>query len=684
MDPTISVSKGVFVFKNGGSFKNKTKTPSKQVSSILSGDIIREPFYRVFSQTWGAFKDDIEHLQKASCTQILEDLVEYIRDVEKLGNILPAAALLTGINQPDHEDQFNTLSQRIKETVKSSVAIINSRDATHLKNAVEALVYEVIENNDEERETKRLRKTQMNMDMLEAWYDKDECDCLVVILPDFESFNPEVLQDFILILSSYSRRIPIVLVLGVATAVSAVHGALPYHVTSKIKLRIFQTQSAPLGLNEILEKVLLSTKHSFFLSGKTFNFLTQVFFFYDFSISGFIQSFRYCLMEHFMQGNAISLCTNYEQSLKFVDKLSHSDIEFIRRLPSFRPYVESLKDFQKIIDILTEDSCMKAHLPALLKECHLYSKVFRCFVEFLTVLVEDLPRCPLGKYRREIYTICMSKEIIESEEFKECWQILSFMSKDEFSNKIFKAMSLTLTFVEDNFEEEDSRIAREATTIMQKALEEIRENLQLVIDAGTNVNEVNKENTASGDLTQLSRQELKDKLLQMAKEDKQVSEFSKAVETNLEFLKTEIIGKFLRPLSKAPPLHEIFVFSDIAMVKKNIVGAPRAALHMALNNPQFYLQCKCCDLETGSLVPTLPDLSVVYKLHLECGKMINMFDWLQAFRSVVDTSQIEDEEDRQIDPSIQARFTRAVAELQFLGYIKTSKRKTDHVTRLTW
>lgn len=32
----------------------------------------------------------------------------------------------------------------------------------------------------------------------------------------------------------------------------------------------------------------------------------------------------------------------------------------------------------------------------------------------------------------------------------------------------------------------------------------------------------------------------------------------------------------------------------------------------------------------------------------------------------------------------RARFTRAVAELQFLGYIKTSKRKADHVTRLTW
>ena len=31
-----------------------------------------------------------------------------------------------------------------------------------------------------------------------------------------------------------------------------------------------------------------------------------------------------------------------------------------------------------------------------------------------------------------------------------------------------------------------------------------------------------------------------------------------------------------------------------------------------------------------------------------------------------------------------ARFIRAVSELQFLGFVKATKRKTDHVERLTW
>ena len=36
-----------------------------------------------------------------------------------------------------------------------------------------------------------------------------------------------------------------------------------------------------------------------------------------------------------------------------------------------------------------------------------------------------------------------------------------------------------------------------------------------------------------------------------------------------------------------------------------------------------------------------------------------------------------------VDARLQARFTRAVSELQFLGLIKPSKRKTDHVERLS-
>ena len=46
---------------------------------------------------------------------------------------------------------------------------------------------------------------------------------------------------------------------------------------------------------------------------------------------------------------------------------------------------------------------------------------------------------------------------------------------------------------------------------------------------------------------------------------------------------------------------------------------------------------------------------------------------------------VEEGTDKQIiSQRMHARFSRAVSELQFLGFIKPSKRKTDHVERLTF
>ncbi|XP_053965995.1 origin recognition complex subunit 3 [Anastrepha ludens] len=750
MDPTISVSKGCFVFKGAASEKSKGGVKRKHQlvnADALKNQITGQPFYATYADTWRSLENHIEKLQSESYAKTLEDVVAYVRnesssdggmDTYDMDEIVPAAALLTGVNQPDHLEQFATLTQRLLQKMPASVCMLQSRDCTTLKSAIEIMVYNFMEASerpaqstesaDEEadlRERKRLRRTQCNMRQLVHWYrrkyvkpqvhtareisdiDEDEeleeeeslsgkpsSECshaLVVILPDFECFNTTVLQDFILMLSAYRTHLPFVLIFGVATAVTAIHNALPYHVTSKVKLCVFKTQTAPVCLNEILERVILSPRYSFHLSGKAFKFLTHIFLYYDFSIHGFIQGYKYCLMEHFFQGNAYALCSNYSSSLNQIKALTHADIESIRHLLSFRPYVESINDCKRIIAILTDDNYLKKKLPQLLRDCHIHFMLLRIFIEFLAVLVGDLPKCPLGKQRRELYTICLSKEVRELPEFKECWQILSFMSKDEFVTKISKAISVTEEYM--RAEIAGLELATDCMTTANEKLQAVKDHLTKVVMAGMEEKSspnATASNIISGPATPEvnkqkfgSRQDLKEHLLQMSKQqNKATSEFTQAVSQILLHIQNEIIVTHLAPLTRAPPLHELFVFSDVSTVRRNIIGAPRAALHMALNNPHYYLQCKCCQLsESTQLLATLPDLSVAYKLHLECGRMINLFDWLQAFRSVVDDI---DNEHEQVDPQIQARFTRAVAELQFLGYIKMSKRKTDHVTRLTW
>ncbi|KAH8300001.1 hypothetical protein KR044_008458 [Drosophila immigrans] len=726
MDPTISVSKGCFVYKNGATRANK-KTPTKrkrsaqagEVSSLLGKELTAQPLYAAYTECWNQLHSHIVQLQTESNARTLQQLEEFVRGSgEGSRDILPTAALLTGINQPDHLKQFESLTQHLHAQQAARVCVLQSRDCATLKAAVESMVYNLMEalplvdepedgeeddrEHDRECDRKRLRRSHCTMKQLHLWYDNNfggeggKRRVLVVILPDFECFNASILQDFILILSAQCGRLPFVLVLGVATAMTAVHSTLPYHVSSKIKLRVFQTQPAPTGLNELLDKVLLSPKYAFHLSGKAFKFLTHIFLYYDFSIQGFIQGFKYCLMEHYFAGNAYALCTNYTKALGRIKQLTHEDLETIRRLPSFRPYVEQINDCKRIIAVLTDDDYLKKKLPQLLRDCLLHFMLFRSCLEFFTELVGDLPRCPLGKLRRELYVNCLNKPITQQAEYKECWQMLSFMSKDEFIAKVSKAIECTEQFLTEQMVplELGDACAAEMRTKLQTLKKLLNDVNLATMESHAVANEPTCPSTEArsmGNLTQVaSRQELKEQLLQRSKQDKQqsFSEYARALHKVLGHIETHLVLAHLRPLQNAPPLYELYVFSDISTVRRNIIGAPRAALHTALNNPHFYMQCKCCELQDQSqLVSTMPDLSVVYKLHLECGRMINLFDWLQAFRSVLrardDHGELESNQE-QLDPQVQARFTRAVAELQFLGYIKMSKRKTDHATRLTW
>lgn len=58
------------------------------------------------------------------------------------------------------------------------------------------------------------------------------------------------------------------------------------------------------------------------------------------------------------------------------------------------------------------------------------------------------------------------------------------------------------------------------------------------------------------------------------------------------------------------------------------------------------LQCDCCELGyPGQLLPSMPDLSVAYKLLLESGQQVNIYDWLVAFSSIVGIKNDDDKDD---------------------------------------
>lgn len=63
------------------------------------------------------------------------------------------------------------------------------------------------------------------------------------------------------------------------------------------------------------------------------------------------------------------------------------------------------------------------------------------------------------------------------------------------------------------------------------------------------------------------------------------------MDLTLTYIKAELT-KYLVPFNRAPTLHELFVFDDVKSVRQHIMGAPRAVVHTALQNPNVYLQVR--------------------------------------------------------------------------------------------
>jgi origin recognition complex subunit 3 len=156
------------------------------------------------------------------------------------------------------------------------------------------------------------------------------------------------------------------------------------------------------------------------------------------------------------------------------------------------------------------------------------------------------------------------------------------------------------------------------------------------------------------------------------------------------------------------PLHEVILFNDHHQLEQALHPQLRSSIHMALTEPQSILQCHCCNASSSSSSisspsPSRSDISLLYNLYHEFGRMINLYDWYMAFASLAspsssstDTRQLRPSEKRRklitsessptdaINMSLLARFIRSISELQIIGLIKPTRRKTDHVLRLTW
>ena len=128
--------------------------------------------------------------------------------------------------------------------------------------------------------------------------------------------------------------------------------------------------------------------------------------------------------------------------------------------------------------------------------------------------------------------------------------------------------------------------------------------------------------------------------------------------------------------------------------------APRATIVSALLQPHTFLPPTQDDPRVTQRVPIweLPDASILFRRYLEAGRMINVYDWYESFSQVIESQRSHlapsadggengaqgDEDEEEWKMHVQARFMRALHTLDFVGLVKHTGRKAEHVMRTVY
>ncbi|XP_023061025.1 origin recognition complex subunit 3 isoform X2 [Piliocolobus tephrosceles] len=706
---TSSMCKGCFVFKPN-SKKRKISVPIEDYFNKGKHEPEDSKLrFETYQLIWQQMKSENERLQEELNKNLFDSLIEFLqkshsafqknsRDLAgqiKLREI-PTAALVLGVNVTDHDLTFRSLTEALQNNVTPYVVSLQAKDCPDMKHFLQKLVSQLmdccvdIKSKEEESVQVTQRKTHYSMDSLSSWYmtvtqktdpkmpskkrttsSQWQSPPVVVILKDMESFATKVLQDFIIISSQHLHEFPLILIFGIATSPIIIHRLLPHAVSSLLCIELFQSLSCKEHLTTVLDKLLLTTQFPFKINEKVLQVLTNIFLYHDFSIQNFIKGLQLSLLEHFYSQPLSVLCCNLPEAKRRINFLSNNQCENIRRLPSFRRYVEK-QTSEKQVALLTNERCLKEETQLLLENLHVYHMNYFLVLRCLHKFTSSLPKYPLGRQIRELYCTCLEKNIWDSEEYASVLQLLRMLAKDELMTILEKCFKVFKSSCEKYLGSTAKRI------------EEFLAQFQ-------SLDETKEEEDASGSqpkgLQKTDLYHLQKSLLEMKelRRSKKQTKFEALRENAVNFIDC-LVREYLLP-PETQPLHEVVYFSAAHALREHLNAAPRIALHTALNNPYYYLKNEALKSEEGCIPNIAPDICIAYKLHLECSRLINLVDWSEAFATVVTAAEKMDANSatsEEMNEIIHARFIRAVSELELLGFIKPTKQKTDHVARLTW
>ncbi|KAJ3220037.1 Origin recognition complex subunit 3 [Clydaea vesicula] len=562
----------------------------------------------------------------------------------------------------------------------------------------------------------RSKPLSYDINLLRTWYKQkktNQIKKLVIFVRDFESIEHKILCHVIQICSLNRSELPFVFVLFLATSMETINQNIPKNVLNLMSFEKFFTKQSSNFFDLITKNLFISSQTSSDCSDNEFNLKLSYNVFdlcwtkfnsHTLCVESYLKDIKFAVLDHYY-GNPLSVLTDYDSKKgddDVIEALQSYHFTEIRNLPSFKSYVNARKEKEakKMRNLITDDVELKKFIKISLQDLDKYHQNFDTAFNIILSLRNN---CHLASGKislKVLYNFALKQNLLESPQIKfalkSMRKTISILEENSNQNLleetvIFKKLLADFKSYEDEDYVSSSEASSSEDEISGKKLKRSLEFVEtekiykrLKLETARNTKKKEKENLHVDKLSEnyFFEKDLKENQNFIEKINGRTNKNSlcnftdKIVDFYENFFRTNL------KWHKFFPLNEIKYYSKESRLKKAFSSQPREALRNAFLNPTFYLQCECCsDIENfeTELNKNQNDMVIVYKLFKESGKMINLYDWYISFGTVLDDGKIG------LDPNlVLARFARCITQLQFLGFIKVTNKKVDHVLKLTF
>ncbi|OCL01814.1 hypothetical protein AOQ84DRAFT_328398, partial [Glonium stellatum] len=633
---------------------------------------LREDVYR---RVWSQQQQRIQATVEDADLTTLENLVSFVSeatvDHHRREASISSGLIVVGPSIASHGFFFDRLGQKVTAATNATFLILTSGECPNLKTLLRNLIRkatskldDVDEPEDRNGNVSRTGPKLLDYDLvlLQEWYSKTQTDKVIVAVQDSEAFDAALLVEMIELFSSWLNRIPFVLLFGVATSSESFQDRLPGTALRRLRGETFNVKQA----NEILEKIFCATIDgpgvSLRLGPNLSRRLLERQKDHIQSVQAFSDALKYAHMSHFY-ANPLSIFLS--QSLEF-DQVPSDVFRALRNLPSFRRWAESLLDkgcARKVRRLLDSDQYLYDNTIENIKSSQMVILSLVSATSVLVAIRNCIPRTPYVP-RSTLYVRATSGELDGSPIIRETLLMIRKASSD----LLYQMLEALSTLKECHLPIDIGAYQKELDSLVKETTNETP--LRSQHDVRNNT----LRTTVVAQKVELSKQRST-----LSEQDTAYSGLVGRFHDDIEnyFTSTLILPQSL-------VLSEILLYDLKSPHSETFTPRPRFVIERSLSSPHDYLDCSCClNSETGKdsesmLSPTQPATAILYQLYLESGSLVNVSDLWSAFNAIVG------EEDDEAEPTTMSLFQRALAELKFLGLLKSSRKKSDHVAKMMW